>query len=191
MEVIDKIDALETPTIKEKYPCFICDKWFAQYDLEVHFTISHGTYEEEANVTNSVINHSCSVNGLQFTSLKSVNQHLNSAHQYDNYNNHIRNQHEKSSQNQTSVESVVVTKRNKAPGTSNSSLPKIRDQVYVCQFCDKTFDHWFTRDKHIKYQHGTQITRHVEHEKPCEVPNGVKNVTEYKENVASNTSTSR
>ena len=188
MEVIEKIDALETPTIKGKYPCFICDKWFAQYDLEVHFTISHGACEKETSVTNSVTNHSRSVNGLQFTSLEWVNQHLNSAHQYDNYKNHIRNQHEKSSQNQNSVERVVVTKKNEASGTSNSSLQKIQDQGYVCQFCDKIFNHWFPRDKHIKYQHGTQVTSNFEHEKSSEVLNGVENVTENKENQASNTS---
>ena len=88
MEVIDEIYPFEISPNQEFYPCFICDKQkFAQYDLEVHFAISHGNSLEEANVsdTNSVTNHSCSVCGLQFTSLESMNQHLNSAHQYDNY----------------------------------------------------------------------------------------------------------
>ena len=85
MEVIDEMDPLEIATNHKQYPCFICDKWFAQYDLEFHFAITHGTCLEEASVTNSVTNHSCSVCGLQFTSLESMNQHLNSSHQNDNY----------------------------------------------------------------------------------------------------------
>ena len=53
MEVIDEIDPLEIPTNHKQYPCFTCDKWFGQYDLEVHFAITHGTCLEEASVTNS------------------------------------------------------------------------------------------------------------------------------------------
>ena len=85
MKVIDEIDPLEIPTNQKQYPCFICDKWFDQYDLEVHFAITHGTCLEEVSVTNSNNNHSCSVCGLQFTSLELINQHLNSAHQFDTF----------------------------------------------------------------------------------------------------------
>ena len=61
--------------------CFICELFFKQYDLKLHFTTFHDTNMDLRKLSHSFEEFLCLICGIKFRTMNSMSQHVETSHQ--------------------------------------------------------------------------------------------------------------